>query len=80
MVQWPGDLNDFRFLPGKMLSSSFLDPEDAEKPRPVGGELHNPRQERSTAEEAAENPLSGHVRKKSLDKRESMQHYCAKNL
>ena len=39
-----------------------------------------PRQERRITEKTAKNPLSGHVREKSLDKWESMQQYCAKNL
>ena len=62
-----------------MLSSSFLEPEDAG----TGFFIplcDKPRQERRITEKTAKNPLSGHVQEKSLDKWESMQHYCAKNL
>jgi hypothetical protein len=74
-----GDLNDSPHLPEEMLSSPFLEPEDAG----TGFFIplrYKPRQERRITEKTAKNPLSGHVREKSLDKRESMQHYCTKNL
>jgi len=79
MVQWRGNLNDSPLLPEEMLSSSFIEPEDA------GTGFFIPlcdrsRQERRITEKTAKKPLSGHVREKSLDKWESMQHYCAKNL
>jgi hypothetical protein len=79
MVQWRGNLNNSPLLPEEMLSSSFLEPEDAGTGFFIP--LYDkPRQERRITEETAKNPLSGHVREKSLDNWESMQHYCAKNL